>query len=241
MLLVERGLAPSRERAQALILAGHILVNDSPVTKAGTPVPVDASIRVRGEDHPYVSRGGLKLEKALDTFKIDVGGLEAVDVGASTGGFTDVLLTRNARRVLAVDVGTNQLDWKLRSDPRVISIENTNARSLPDAFFINHGLMRVELVVMDVSFISVTKVLPSIRRQIQNPCQWIVLIKPQFELGPQDIGKGGIVRDEALHAEACESVKKWGQEHGFELQGLIESPILGTQGNREFLIYWKTL
>lgn len=240
VLLVERGLAPTREKAQALILSQNVLIDDVPVTKPGTSVSNDANVRIRGVDHPYVSRGGLKLERALSEFLIDVRGFDALDVGASTGGFTDVLLQKGAARVLALDVGTNQLDWKLRSDPRVVSVENINARSLPEEFFATHQFVKIDIVVMDVSFISVTKILPTLKARIRNACQWVILIKPQFELEPGSVGKGGIVKDEALQKQACDRLRVWGQENGFQEQGLIESPILGTQGNREFLIYWKT-
>lgn len=240
LLLVERGLAQSRERAQALVLSGNVLVNDTPITKPGITVSSDVSIRIRGEDHPYVSRGGVKLAKALEVFGLDVSGFIALDVGASTGGFTDALLRGGAQKVLAIDVGTNQLDWKLRSDSRVVSVENVNARNLPEGFIAGHGFFRVDIVVMDVSFISITKVLPAVHRQIQNPCHWVILIKPQFELSQSEVGKGGVVRDDTLQAKARETIQRWGQENGFLEQGLIESPILGTQGNREFLIYWKT-
>lgn len=232
-LLVERGLAPSREKARALIMAGQVVVSDHAVSKAGEMVPLEADIRIKGEQLPYVSRGGLKLEKGLDSFAIDVTGLLALDVGASTGGFTDCLLQRGARGVIAVDVGYGQLAWKLRQDPRVVNLEKTNIRYLdPDK------LPAVpDCAVIDASFISLEKVLPNTLQLIKEDGFVVALIKPQFEVGPGRVGKGGVVRDEALHAEVITSIKELAQCLGLEVGGVVESPILGPKGNREFLIH----
>ncbi len=241
-LLVERGVAPSRERAQALILAGKILVNDQKVEKPGAMVGSDAAVRLLGEDLPYVSRGGLKLEAALYHWAIDVRHWVCLDVGASTGGFTDCLLQHGAERVIAVDTGYGQLDFRLRQDPRVHLLEKKNARYLRaedlDA--------AVEMVVMDVSFISATLVLPSVMAAVREaaarlggrefPRETIVLVKPQFEAGREQVGKGGIVRDEAAQQAAVERVRGSVAELGAASVEVIESPILGREGNREFLL-----
>lgn len=232
--LVDAGLAASRERAKALILSGNVLVNDEPVTKAGAEIAEDARLRVRGEDHPYVSRGALKLLHALEQFGIDVKGKVVADVGASTGGFTEVLLQRGAVRVYAIDVGHNQLDWKIRQDPRVVVLEKTNARfltkeSLPEL---------VDLVVTDVSFISLTKIVPAFREISKPEAQWVTLIKPQFEVGPEKVGKGGIVTEAEYRNEAVQQVTQFIESLGVRRAGLIESPITGTQGNQEFLAHW---
>lgn len=236
LILVERGLAPSRERAQAWILAGKVLVKDIPVTKAGQQISVDAEIRVRGEDHPYVSRGGLKLQGALDQFSISAEARVGLDVGASTGGFTDVLLRRGAAKVFAVDVGINQLDWRIRNDPRVVVFEKVNARSLEFSVI---G-QKVDVIVIDVSFISLDKILPALL-QFSKPLEtdWLTLIKPQFEVGRDKVGKGGIVSSENDRLEAVERIKRFGESLGLIWQGLIESPITGTEGNVEFLAHWK--
>ena len=236
VLLVERGLAPSRERAQALILAGVVLVDDVPAQKAGQQVSVDASIRVKGEDHPYVSRGGLKLAAALDEFRVSVEGRIGMDVGASTGGFTHVLLLRNAARVHAVDVGHNQLDWRIRTDSRVHVIEKVNAREKP---FDVIG-EKVGIIVVDLSFISLEKVLPNLAQFATEQTDWVTLIKPQFEVGREFVGKGGIVTDEHARTAAVDRVKaRLSESMGLEPLGLIESPIRGTEGNLEYLAHWR--
>ena len=239
-LLVDRGLAASRERAQALILAGKVLVNDQKLEKAGAQVAEESAIRMLGEDLKYVSRGGLKLERALEHWKIDVTGKVCLDVGASTGGFTDCLLQRGAARVIAVDTGYGQLDFELRQDARVRLLEKTNARYLTRE---NVG-ETVDLIVMDVSFISATLVLPAViaaafpESQVgRRGRQMIVLVKPQFEAGREAVGKGGIVRDEKEQVEAVERVSTALGNLGAAHTDVIESPILGAEGNREFLLY----
>jgi 23S rRNA (cytidine1920-2'-O)/16S rRNA (cytidine1409-2'-O)-methyltransferase len=238
-LLVERGLARSRERAQALVLAGKVLVDDQKIDKAGAQVAVDSSIRLIAEDLKFVSRGGLKLERALQHWKIDVAGKPCVDVGASTGGFTDCLLQHGAAHVLAIDTGYGQMDFKLRQDARVRLLEKTNARYLtreavgPSADFI----------AMDVSFISATVVLPAVVASAFPPAeqrrgrQMVVLVKPQFEVGKDQVGKGGIVRDEAAQLAAVERVRSAVVQLGAAKTDCIDSPILGAEGNREFLLY----
>jgi 23S rRNA (cytidine1920-2'-O)/16S rRNA (cytidine1409-2'-O)-methyltransferase len=238
-LLVDRGLAASRERAQALILAGKVLVNDQKVDKSGAQVSADAAVRLLGEDLKYVSRGGLKLERALEHWQIDVTSRVCVDVGASTGGFTDCLLQRGASRVIAVDTGYGQMDFKLRQDPRVRLLEKTNARYVTaDALG-----ERVDLVVIDVAFISATLVLPSVVNAAfpQSPDerrgrQVIVLVKPQFEAGREFVSKGGIVRDEAAQLASVEKVRRTLLDLACLSTDVIESPILGAEGNREFLL-----
>lgn len=239
-LLVDIGLAPSRERAQALILAGKVLVNDQKLEKAGVQVAQESAIRLLGEDLKYVSRGGLKLERALDHWKIHVTGKVCLDVGASTGGFTDCLLQRGAARVIAVDTGYGQLDFKLRQDARVRLLEKTNARYLTRE---NLG-ETTDLIVMDVSFISATLVLPAVFAAAfpQSPDeragrQIVVLVKPQFEAGREAVGKGGIVRDEKSRNEAVDRVRTALGNLGSTHIDVIESPILGAEGNREFLLY----
>jgi len=231
-LMVARGLASSREKAQALIMAGQVVVGDHAADKAGQQVAADAEIRIKGEVLPYVGRGGLKLKKALDEFGIEVDGLAALDVGASTGGFTDCLLQAGARKVFAVDVGYGQLAWKLRQDARVVSLEKTNIRHLtPDQ------LEQVpDLAVIDASFISLSKVLPATVALVRPGGCIIALIKPQFEVGRGEVGKGGIVRDPAAHEKAVAGVKQVAAELGLTVAGLCDSPILGADGNREFLI-----
>lgn len=228
-------MAESRERARALILAGDVVVDDHAVDKAGQLVRLDADIRLKGSGIPYVSRGGLKLEKALDEFALDVTGLCALDVGASTGGFTDCLLQRGARKVFAVDVGYGQLAWKLRNDERVVCLERTNIRFLePDA------LSEVpDLAVIDASFISLEKVLPNTLRLVKEFGEIVALIKPQFEVGRGQVGKGGVVRDERKHREVVDSVCAMAETLGLAVLGVVESPLLGPKGNREFLIYLK--
>ncbi|MBM3547104.1 MAG: TlyA family RNA methyltransferase [Alphaproteobacteria bacterium] len=232
-LLVERGHAESRARAQALILAGLVFDRDGHrLDKAGKALPEDAAIEVKGKDHPWVSRGGVKLAHGLDRFAIDPAGLTALDVGASTGGFTDVLLSRGAVKVYAVDVGHNQLAWKLREDPRVVVMEKTNARHLTAAVIPEP----VDLVVCDASFIPLHLVLAAALDLAKPGARLVALIKPQFEVGPDRVGKGGIVRDPALHQEACAAVRAWLEERGWRILGLDDSPITGAEGNREFLI-----
>jgi len=232
-LLVERGLAESRTRAQALIMAGQVLVADKPADKAGQAIAEDAAITLKGRDHPWVSRGGLKLAHALDHFGLDVTGRVAMDVGSSTGGFTDVLLAHGAARVYAVDSGTNQLAWKLRQDPRVIVHEQTSARILTDA----HIPEPVDIIVCDASFISLAKVLERPLRFAAPGALLIALIKPQFEAGRGEVGKGGVVRDPAVHQRVCHEVSDWiAAQPGWRVIGLITSPITGPEGNVEFLI-----
>ena len=232
-LLVDLGLAESRARAQALILAGHVFLGDRKVEKAGQQVAPDAAIDVRGRDHPWVSRGGIKLAHALEEFAIDVTGAVAIDVGSSTGGFTDVLLTNGAVRVYAVDSGTNQLAWKLRSDDRVIVHEQTSARILtPD-----HIPEPVDIIVCDASFISLAKVLEKPLTFARPGAVLAALIKPQFEAGREEVGKGGVVRDAAIHQRVCDEVSQWVTAQGWTVLGLTTSPITGPQGNVEFLIY----
>lgn len=235
VLLVERGIAPTRERAQGLIISGNVLVDDVPHTKPGQSVALDSSIRVRGEDHPYVSRGGIKLKAAIDAFGVPVSGRTGLDVGASTGGFTHVLLLEGAKRVFAIDVGHNQMDWKIRSDPRVVAIEKVNARNIEFSVVGE----TVDLIVVDVSFISLEKILPALMQFATSETDWITLIKPQFEVGRDKVGKGGIVINETDRQEAVVRLKAFGESIGLKQKGLIESPITGTQGNKEYLALWK--
>lgn len=237
-LLVERGLAPSRTRAQALVMAGVVLVNEQRVEKASETFAPEAQIRVRGADDPasrYVGRGGLKLEAALDAFGVDVRDFVCLDVGASTGGFTDCLLQRGARRVIALDVGHNQLDWRLRQDARVEVREGVNARYLRREDFST----QFDLVVMDVSFISATKVLPALVPLLARDGRLVLLIKPQFEVGRGEVGKGGIVTDAAQHARVVEEVNRAALDLGLTVRGVIDSPIQGADGNREFLALYE--
>jgi 23S rRNA (cytidine1920-2'-O)/16S rRNA (cytidine1409-2'-O)-methyltransferase len=234
-LVLERGLAPSREKAKALIMAGQVVVDDHLADKAGLMVPLEAEIRLKGEPLPYVSRGGLKLAKGLDAFGIDVTGISAIDVGASTGGFTDCLLQRGAVRVIAVDVGYGQLAWKLREDPRVLSLEKTNIRHLEPEMLPELP----DMAVIDASFISLDKVLPPTLRLIREAGTVVALIKPQFEVGRGQVGKGGVVRDEKKHAEVIESIRELAASLGLEVLGVCESPILGPKGNKEFLIHLR--
>ncbi len=229
-LLVIRGLAESRTKAQSLILAGQVFSREQRLDKAGKLVPPEIELTIK-EPLPYVSRGGLKLAAALDHFNLEVTGSICLDIGASTGGFTDCLLQRGAARVLALDVGYGQLAWKLREDPRVEVRENINARYLsPDDFD-----LRFDLVVVDVSFISLTKILPVIPPLARPEARIITLIKPQFEVGRDEVGKGGIVREEAHQERVVLEIANFGQRLGLELMGIIQSPILGAEGNREFL------
>lgn len=233
-LLVERGLVDSRSRAQALVLAGLVWTGDRRLDKPGTSLAADAPLEVRGREHPWVSRGGIKLAHALDHFAIDPSGLVALDIGASTGGFTDVLLTRGARRVYAVDVGHGQLAWKLRQDARVAVLERTNARHLTAAVIPEPP----DLIVCDASFIGLETVLPAAMALAAPGARLIALIKPQFEVGPRRVGKGGVVRDPVLHREVCDRIAAWlGARPGWRVEGLTESPITGPEGNTEFLVY----
>ena len=231
--LVERGLAETRAAAQRLVMAGLVFSGERRLEKAGQGVAPDTALEVRGQPHPYVSRGGLKLAKALDHFALPVAGRIALDVGASTGGFTDCLLQRGAARVYAVDVGTNQLAWKLRSDPRVVSIEKTNMRDVKRALIPEP----VELIVCDASFIGLRTVLPAALALAAPGAHLAALIKPQFEVGKGRVGKGGIVREPALHVEVCGTVSDWlGAQPGWRVLGVVESPITGAEGNKECLI-----
>jgi 23S rRNA (cytidine1920-2'-O)/16S rRNA (cytidine1409-2'-O)-methyltransferase len=229
-LLVMRGLAETRAKAQSLILAGQVFSHQQRLDKAGHPVPIDIELTVK-EPPPFVSRGGLKLASALDHFNVEVANRVCLDIGASTGGFTDCLLQRGAARVIAVDVGRGQLDWKLRQDARVELRENVNARYLSPADFDG----RFDLVVADVSFISLTKILPVVPPLVQTPAVVITLIKPQFEVGREEVGKGGIVRDEAAQKRVVEEIVAFAAQLGMRSRGVIDSPILGADGNREFL------
>jgi 23S rRNA (cytidine1920-2'-O)/16S rRNA (cytidine1409-2'-O)-methyltransferase len=232
-LLVERGLAESRATAQALILAGQVFAGGRRVDKAGEQCADDIDIEIRGRGHPWVSRGGLKLVQALDDFSIDVTGRVALDIGASTGGFTDVLLTRGARRVYAVDVGHGQLAWKLRQDSRVAVLERTNARHLGRAEIPEP----VDIVTCDASFIGLSTVLPAALSLAADAAVLVALVKPQFEAGREHVGHGGIVRDAAVQRAVCERVAAWvGGQSGWTVLGIVESPITGADGNREFLL-----
>ena len=234
-LMVERGLVESRTRAQALILAGQVLVREQRVDKPGSLIDPNAEIRIKGETLRYASRGGLKLEAALREFNIDPTGKNCLDVGASTGGFTDCLLQHGAARVWAIDVGHNQLVWRLRQDPRVVVLEGVNARNLNPGQF----PVRFDLATIDVSFISLTKILPAVRPCLTDTADCIALIKPQFEVGKGEVGRGGIVTDPAKHKRVLNEINDAARGFGFRPVGLIESPILGAEGNREFLMHLK--
>lgn len=231
-LLVARGLAESRTRAQALILAGSVFSGDRRVAKAGDLLPEEAPLEVKGRDHPWVSRGGVKLDHGLGHFGFDVAGAVALDVGSSTGGFTDVLLSRGAAKVYAIDVGTNQLAWKLRQDPRVIVHEQTNARYL-DASVVPEP---VDVVVCDASFIGLSKVLGPALALARPGAKLVALVKPQFEAGRAEVGKGGVVRDLEVHQRVCDEASEWVASQGWRVLGLTESPITGPEGNVEFLL-----
>ncbi|HEU4958428.1 MAG TPA: TlyA family RNA methyltransferase [Sphingomicrobium sp.] len=231
-LLVHRGLAESRTRAQALILSGNVFAGDRRVAKAGDMLAEDTALTVKGRDHPWVSRGGIKLGHGLTHFGFDVTGTVALDVGSSTGGFTDVLLSRGAAKVYAVDVGTNQLAWKLRSDPRVIVHEQTNARDLTRDIIAEP----VDIVVCDASFISLSKVLDAALDLARPGARLVALIKPQFEAGREEVGKGGVVRDPAVHRRVCDEAAQWVQSKGWNILGIEPSPITGPEGNVEFLL-----
>jgi 23S rRNA (cytidine1920-2'-O)/16S rRNA (cytidine1409-2'-O)-methyltransferase len=235
-ILVERGLAESRTRAQALIIAGQVLVRDQRVDKPGHLIDPSAEIRIKGETPRYVSRGGLKLETALREFRINAEGKNCIDVGASTGGFTDCLLQHGAARVWAVDVGHNQLSWRLREDARVVALEGVNARNLtPDQFPV-----RFDIATVDVSFISLSRILPSLHTCLAQEADCLALIKPQFEVGKGEVGRGGIVNDPAKHRAVLIRVIDSAERAGVVALGLIASPILGVKGNREFLVHFKS-
>jgi len=237
-LLVSRGLVESRERARALILAGKVEVAGRPLAKAGSLVPDDIPIRVAEPEHPWVSRGGVKLAHALDTFAIDVTGRLGLDIGASTGGFTDVLLQRGARHVIALDVGHAQLHWKVRSDPRVTTIEGVNARTLTreDLPALGEG---AGIITIDVSFISLRHILPVVPPLLDADADVVALVKPQFEAGREDVGRGGLVTDPAIHERVVDEVTRAAAGVGLARIGMIESPITGAEGNREFLLHLR--
>jgi 23S rRNA (cytidine1920-2'-O)/16S rRNA (cytidine1409-2'-O)-methyltransferase len=231
-LLVERGLAESRTRAQALVMAGVVFAGETKVAKPGQQIASDAPLEVRGRDHPWVSRGGIKLAHAIEHFGFDVSGAVAMDIGSSTGGFTDVMLQGGAVHVFAVDSGTNQLAWKLRQDERVTVLEQTSARILTR----EHITQDCNLVVCDASFIGLAKVLERPLELAAQECRLVALIKPQFEVEKHEVGKGGVVRDTALHERVCGEVREWLEGLGWQTQGIVRSPITGPQGNVEFLI-----
>jgi 23S rRNA (cytidine1920-2'-O)/16S rRNA (cytidine1409-2'-O)-methyltransferase len=229
---VSRGLAESRTRAQALIMAGTVFSGEKKLSKAGDMLAEDAPLEVRGKDHPWVSRGGIKLDHGLTHFGFDVTGYVALDVGSSTGGFTDVLLSRGAAKVYAVDVGTNQLAWKLRQDPRVIVHEQTNARTLDSSIVPE----LVDIVVCDASFISLSKVLEAPLKMTKSGAKLVALVKPQFEAGREEVGKGGVVWDPEVHEGVCAEAKGWVESQGWTVLGVTPSPITGPEGNVEFLL-----
>jgi 23S rRNA (cytidine1920-2'-O)/16S rRNA (cytidine1409-2'-O)-methyltransferase len=232
-LLVDRGLAESRAKAQALILAGLVYAGERRIEKSGEPIAEETAVEVRGRDHPWVSRGGVKLAHALEHFAIDVTGFMALDIGASTGGFVDVLLTRGAAKAYAVDVGRGQLAWKLRQDPRVVVREGTNARYLSAAEIPEP----VDIVTCDASFIGLATVLPAALVLAKPMASLVALIKPQFEAGPGAVGKGGVVRDPQVHRAVCDTAAAWVASQGWEVVGIADSPITGPAGNKEFLLY----
>jgi len=231
-LLVSRGLAESRTKAQALVMAGLVFSGEKKLAKAGDMLAKDAPLEVRGKDHPWVSRGGIKLAHGLEHFGFDVTGAVALDVGSSTGGFTDVLLTNGATKVYAVDVGTNQLAWKLRQDPRVVVLEQTNARYLTS----EQVPEPIDIVTCDASFISLSKVLESPLKFARTGAKLVALVKPQFEAGREEVGKGGVVRDPAVHQRVCAEAADWVASQGWRVLGIVESPITGPEGNVEFLL-----
>ena len=234
-LLADRGLAESRTRAQALVMAGLVFSGETKLAKSGQQLPEDTPLEVRGRDHPWVSRGGIKLAHALDHFALDPAGGTAMDIGSSTGGFTDVLLSRGAGHVFAVDSGTNQLAWKIRQDPRVTVLEQTSARILTPAQIDRP----CGWVVCDASFISLRKVLEVPLKLAAPQCHLVALIKPQFEVGREEVGRGGVVRDETLHSRVCDEVRDWLTATGWQVDGIVRSPITGPEGNVEFLIHAK--
>jgi len=233
LTLLDKKLAPTRQRAQALILAGRVLVNQEPMTKPGTRISEDDTVVIKGTDMPFVSRGGIKLAEALTQFQIDAGGRYCMDVGASTGGFTDCLLQNGAAHVLAVDVGYGQIAWKLRQDPRVTVLERTNIRYLT----VDKVPFPIDLAVIDVSFISLRIVVPAIRIFLKSDATVLTLIKPQFEVGRGRVGKGGVVKNHALHEEVIQSLSQFFETVGFRVHGLVPSPITGPKGNKEFLCH----
>ncbi|TAF14093.1 MAG: TlyA family RNA methyltransferase [Alphaproteobacteria bacterium] len=232
-LLTDQGLVESRAKAQALIMAGLVLVDDVPITKSGHMVRDDAAIRIKGQEHPWVSRGGVKLASAIEQFAIDPTGQIIADIGASTGGFTDVVLHHGAAKVYAVDVGHGQLAWSIRSDARVVVMEQTNARYLDST----HIPELLDGVVCDASFISLKIVLPAVLARTHDEAWLCALIKPQFEAGREYVGKGGVVRDAAVHERVCDDIKTWMTDQGWHVVGISESPITGPKGNKEFLLY----
>ena len=235
LLLVQRGLAPSRERAQALIIAGTVFVDGRSIQKAGTQVPQDAGITLQQPDHPYVGRGGVKLAHALDTFAMSVEGREALDIGASTGGFTDVLLRRGAARVVALDVGHGQLDWGIRNDPRVVVIERANARTLE----IGDLPGPVDVVTIDVSFISLRHIFPRVPPLLNPGADLVALVKPQFEAGRSEVGKKGVIRDIGVQQRVVDEATQSAAEVGLVRMAVTESPIVGDAGNREFFLHLR--
>jgi 23S rRNA (cytidine1920-2'-O)/16S rRNA (cytidine1409-2'-O)-methyltransferase len=234
-ILIERGMALSRERARAMIMEGKVLVDGQLIDKPGVRIDIDSKIEVQGEDLKYVSRGGLKLEGALKAFEIDPRDKIVLDVGASTGGFTDCILQNGAKKVYAVDVGYGQLSWKLRKDPRVINLERKNIRYLKREEIEDD----IDLILIDTSFISIEKFLPNLLQFLKNEGEILGLIKPQFEVGKGEVGKGGVVRDPNLHRKVIDRISKFSEELGLKVIGVVESPILGPKGNKEFFIYLK--
>jgi len=235
--LYERGMAESRSKAQAYVMAGLVSVEDKKIVKSGQFIPSDADIHLKGKDHPWVSRGGIKLYHALEYFAINVTDKTALDVGSSTGGFTDVLLQNGTRKVFAVDSGTNQLAWKLRDDDRVIVHEQTSARILTQ----EHITEALDIIVCDASFIGLAKILEKPLQFARDNAQLIALIKPQFEAGKNEVGKGGVVRDQTIHKRVCNEVGLWLEEQNWKVEGLTRSPITGPQGNVEFLIWARNM
>jgi 23S rRNA (cytidine1920-2'-O)/16S rRNA (cytidine1409-2'-O)-methyltransferase len=237
LLLVDRDICQTRERARALIMSGAVLVGETKMDKAGTLVSPDAEIRIEGEDNPYVSRGGLKLKGALKTFDINVRNLVALDVGASTGGFTDCLLQEGARKVYAVDVGYGQLAWKLRNDERVVNLERTNIRYFEGTEIKDD----IDLVTIDASFISLRLIIPAVLRLVkENDAIMLALIKPQFEAGRDEVEKHGVIRNPDVHDKVLEGIKEFSLELGLSVMGVCESPLIGPKGNKEFFIYLRT-
>ena len=235
ILLVEKGLVSSREKARALIMEGNVLVNGTPLTKAGSLVNADALIELKGEEIPYVSRGGLKLEAALHHFGINLKGLIAMDVGSSTGGFTDCMLQRGAMKVYCIDVGYGQLAWSLRNDPRVVLLERTNIRYLEKERIRD----MINVATIDVSFISLKNVLPKVREFVKEGGEILALVKPQFEVGKGEVGKGGIVREEEKRMGAVNSIREFAEELGLRSGGVLQSPVAGQKGNREYFLHLR--
>jgi len=234
-LLVDKGIVQSRERARALILAGRVVVEGRIIDKPGTPIEMEAQLQLRGEDQPYVSRGGMKLEGAFQAFEIDPKGMVVMDVGSSTGGFTDCVLQGGARKVYAVDVGYGQLAWKLQKDPRVVNLERRNIRYLKG----EEVKEEVDLILIDTSFISIEKFLSHLLDFLKKGGSIVGLIKPQFEVGKGEVGKGGVVRESALHQKVIERIEEFSRGLGLSVLGVTESPILGPKGNKEFFIYLR--